>query len=204
MAMHRYAGLDLGDVLINDHLVFYNYDTLCRSEVDALIISKYQGLKEDNQLEFSVNKNNYKPELGIEYFLSSALASNKEWRHGFSVSAAINLFDNESKGLKQVSQIREEQLNMSLFYEQVRRKENVKVLNLQLNQLKTQLDYYTNKGVNLSDDINQKATLAFDNQEINYLQYFQLIQKSIEIRIKQIQLQAKYNSILIDRNFTIN
>ncbi|HRX28808.1 MAG TPA: CusA/CzcA family heavy metal efflux RND transporter [Saprospiraceae bacterium] len=204
MAMYRYSGLDADDVLINDDFVFYNFDTLGHSDVDTWIMTKYQGLREDNQLEFSVNKNNYKPELGIEYFLSSALASNKEWRHGFSVSAAINLFDNESKGLKQVSQIREEQLNMSLFNEQIRRKQNVKALNLQLNQLKTQLDYYTKKGVNLSDDINQKATLAFENQEINYLQYFQLIQKSIEIRIKQIQLQAKYNSILIDRNFTIN
>jgi heavy metal efflux system protein len=75
---------------------------------------------------------------------------------------------------------------------------------LQLNALKIQLDYYQNSALPNAALISQKATKAYLNGDISYVEYLQSFQTSRDIQHHYLETLHKHNQSVINLQFLLN
>ncbi len=64
--------------------------------------------------------------------------------------------------------------------------------------------YYDNSGRNLSKELTTTASKAFQNGEIDFLQYVQLLESAKNIEINYLQNLNKYNNTVLELNYLTN
>lgn len=153
------------------------------------------------------------PGINLGYFNNSmdgvplsdqgGIASSSDRFQGFSVGLAIPLFYGASKAKvntaklrAQTAQIQSEQYRIQLegqfvHYEQ------------QLNQLNGSLTYYETKALPQVERIIDNAQKSFENGAINYVEYFQNINQSLEMKYNYLNTLNNYNQVVIQLEFTI-
>ena len=66
------------------------------------------------------------------------------------------------------------------------------------------VDYYETAGRALSKELTTTASKAFQNGEIDFLQYVQLLESAKNIEINYLQNLNKYNNTVLELNYLTN
>src|SRR5690606_8162434 len=79
-----------------------------------------------------------------------------------------------------------------------------KALRSDLRQLKEELNYYESTGRELSTETVFHANSAYQNGEINFLQYIQLLENSKSIELNYLEALFQYNMAVLEANYLMN
>ncbi|MDW7694720.1 CusA/CzcA family heavy metal efflux RND transporter [Flammeovirgaceae bacterium SG7u.111] len=162
---------------------------------DALVLSGQ---------ELSVEKQKLLPDLNIELFQGNNNGSEARPYTGFQVGVAIPLWFGSQK-----SKIKAAKLSTSILASE---RSNYKIqlhskylaLQSDLRQFEEELDYYNSTGKKLSEETLFHATKAFQNGEIDFLQYAQLLENTKTIESNYLTSLFQYNMTVLEANYLMN
>jgi len=78
------------------------------------------------------------------------------------------------------------------------------LLQSDLRRFEEELKYYDTTGKQLSEEILNHAIKAFQNGEIDYLQYVQLLENAKSIEANFLASLLQYNMTVLEANYLIN
>ena len=163
----------------------------------------FKKLKNIAERKVSLDKNDLLPDINLGIFKSSNNALNAKTYFGFEIGLSVPiLFFGKS------SQIQASKVNRKiaeLSYKSYEIKLNAKLNSLlhELNGYKTSIDYYKTTGKLLSEQIIKSATKSFENGEIDFFQYFQLLHNSISIEMNYLESLNKYNQTVLELDYLV-
>ncbi|ELR71133.1 Cobalt-zinc-cadmium resistance protein CzcA [Fulvivirga imtechensis AK7] len=175
-------------------------------EIDTLIHPGLRYFQEARQLSKSnlaLEKQQLLPDLRLEAFQGTNSGIDARRYSGFQVGVAIPLFFGGHK-----ARIRAASTEVSIRDSE---SENYKIqldakyqsLLSDMNKYGKALEYYNGIGINLAKELVQNATKAFQNGEIDFLQYIQLLESAKDIEINYLDNLLKYNTTVLEANYLL-
>jgi cobalt-zinc-cadmium resistance protein CzcA len=144
------------------------------------------------------------PDLHLNIFQGTNNGPNAKRYSGFQAGIGIPLFFGAEK-----SRINAAKTQMEITENQFNNYKTQLVANLaskesDLKKYQEALDYYNNSGQVLSAELISNGSLAFQNGEIDFLQYIQLLDNAKSIEITYLENLFNYNLTLLDINYISN
>ncbi|MBD0402208.1 CusA/CzcA family heavy metal efflux RND transporter [Flammeovirga sp. EKP202] len=148
------------------------------------------------------------PEINLGYFNNSmngvplsadgGFANSSNRFQGISVGLAIPIFYGSNKAKIDASKLKaqnavvqSQQFKIQLEGEQIR-------LEQEINKLNGSLNYYETKALPQVDRIIENAQKSFEHGAINYIEYFQNINQSLEMKYNYLQTLNTFNQTMIE------
>ncbi|KXX68838.1 CusA/CzcA family heavy metal efflux RND transporter [Flammeovirga sp. SJP92] len=151
------------------------------------------------------------PEINLGYFNNSmngvplsnegGIASSSNRFQGVSVGLAIPIFYGSNKAKINASKLKaqnavtqQQQYKIQLEGDYIR-------LEQEINQLNGSLNYYESKALPQVDRIIENAQKSFEHGAINYIEYFQNINQSLEMKYNYLQTLNNFNQTMIEMEY---
>ncbi|WP_044203959.1 CusA/CzcA family heavy metal efflux RND transporter [Flammeovirga sp. OC4] len=138
---------------------------------------------------------------GVPLSNEGGVANSSNRFQGVSVGLAIPIFYGSSKAKVNASKLkaqnaltRSQQYKIQLEGDYVR-------LEQQINQLNGSLSYYENKALPQVDHIIQNAQKSFEHGAINYIEYFQNINQSLDLKYNYLKTLNNFNQAMIELEY---
>jgi cobalt-zinc-cadmium resistance protein CzcA len=103
-----------------------------------------------------------------------------------------------AKGARLAMESYQQTKNERLTVIKARRKQLV----LKLEQLRRELEYYQEEGLELADEILKTAKGGYREGEIDFFQYIQSLEHSYEIQLAYLEQLRAYNEVVLSLNFS--
>ncbi|NOX16689.1 MAG: CusA/CzcA family heavy metal efflux RND transporter, partial [Chlorobi bacterium] len=153
--------------------------------------------------EASLQKQNYLPDINLGFFMGTNNAANAKKYYGFDVGVSVPLlfFEQSSK----VQQANLERQKIEENYKNYSKKLSGKIQSLlsELKSYRSSIDYYKSAGSSLSKELLLNANKAYQNGEIDFLQYIQLVRNSVVIEMNYLNDLHKYNQTVLSLNYLV-
>ena len=158
-----------------------------------------------NRLELFRSRKNFEsqqllPDISLNYFRGTN-AELDNYLNGYQIGLKFPiLFSGNSSRIK-ASKIARQVAEQEAIDYRIRLEAQRSDLLLQLNKYNQMLSYYEEEGENLSQEIFKTAKYSFENGEINFFQYIQSIENSLDILLDYMQNLNLYNQTAIELNY---
>ncbi|RZS95251.1 TolC family protein [Cecembia calidifontis] len=157
-------------------------------------------LRKDNmQLE----KNRLLPDLSAEVFRGTNNGMNAKVYPGVQFGVAVPLWFGPQKAKIQASRLEWNQATFALDNYSFQLENRRQQLEIELQKFQEAVSFYQNEGKNLSRQLIIQGTLAFQNGEIDFLQYVLLIENSRNIELDYLFNLQGYNMTVLEINYLI-
>ena len=164
------------------------------------LFQKNLELRKDNmQLE----KNRLLPDLSAEVFRGTNNGMNSKVYPGVQFGVAVPLWCAPQKAKIQASRLEWNQANFALENYSFQLENRRNQLEIELQKFQEAISFYQNEGKNLSRQLINQGTLAFQNGEIDFLQYVLLIENSRNIELDYLFNLQGYNMTVLEINYLI-
>lgn len=148
-----------------------------------------------------IEKKKLLPDISVNYFLGTNFYENAKYYHGFEAGISVPIFFNAQKSKIKASKIAMDATKYFSEYEidllRIKQKE---LLNSQM-KLKELLNYYTNNGSSLYDEIIRTARLSFENGEIDFFKFANSTEMALQIKLDYLSNLIHYNSVTLELNY---
>lgn len=137
------------------------------------------------------------PDLNIQLFTGTNKGLGFH-QNGFQIGVAIPILFTGNTSKKRVAKLEKmswetmkenQQLKMESFHSQKQ---------AELSQHLEMIDYYTNNGKNLSNEILKTAVMSYQNGEIDFFQYIQSIENALSIEADYLDNVLAYNKTYLE------
>jgi len=163
----------------------------------------FQQRGEVAEQQIKVHKQNWWPDLQLEYFQGTNSAENAQTYSGFQVGLGIPLIFGSQKSAVQASIIEQEQVMLELSNYQQHLISRKRQLLLELEKYDRAIEYYNETGKELSDALIRSSDQAFKNGEIDFFQHIQTLDRGIQIKINYLEHLHRYNQTVLSLNYLI-
>jgi len=161
----------------------------------------FQTAKELSETTLSLERQNLLPDLEFSAFTGTNDGINAVNYSGFQAGISIPLWfvANKSK----INAAKTETMISNNNFENYKIQLETKYKNLysDLKKYEEGINYYNKTGSVLSKELTINASKAFQNGEIDFLQYAQLLESSRTIEINYLQNLYNYNSTILELNY---
>lgn len=168
------------------------------------LINYYNDALKLSEKELKLEKQKQLPDLNTAIFQGRNNGTGVQNYNGFQVGIAVPLWMGNQKAkiraAKTETSILETESNN--YRSQLIAKH--KGLESDMRQYNETLEYYESTGKNLSKKILFHAMKAFENGEINYLEYVQLLENAKNIETNYLITLFEYNNTVLQANYLIN
>jgi len=167
-------------------------------------LSYYQQAEKVSEQALALEKNQLLPDLNLTIFQGTNNGVGQTQYTGFQAGVAIPLWFGANKS--KISASKTQVLIMQNEAENYRNVLNAKYLGLvsDLKLHQQELDYYNSVGSALSKELVFHAQNAFNEGEIDFLQFAQLIENAKSIEITHLEAVLKYNLTILEANYITN
>lgn len=153
------------------------------------------------------------PELSVGYANQSIIGyASKDGQHQtyfgagdrfhiVSLTVGIPLFMRATKTRAQAAGILADAASKQAGEVESQLKTDAAKLRANYDRYRQQLAYYRQTGLPLAEQMNRQAMLAFKEGEIGYLEWIQLMNQAVSIRLQYIDALAAINGVLIDMEY---
>ncbi|HNS18702.1 MAG TPA: CusA/CzcA family heavy metal efflux RND transporter [Bacteroidales bacterium] len=148
-----------------------------------------------------IEKNKLLPDLSFNYFLGTNFFENAKYYHGFEAGLSIPLFFNAQKSKIKASEIAMDATNHFSEYEIDLLKTKQKELSNAYLKLKELLNYHTETGSKLYDEIIRTAQLSLENGEIDFFTFATSTETALQIQLDYFNNLMNYNSVTLELNY---
>ncbi len=172
----------------SNHAGIHYFDDATRLAQQALILEKQKLL----------------PDLNVAVFRGTNNGPDVRVYSGFQVGVGIPLYFGSQKS--HINAAKTETMIMEYEKDNYKIQLEARYLELQSNlkQLEEELNYYETTGKKLSEEILFHASQAFQNGEIDFLQYTQLLENAKNIELNYLTALFQYNHTVLEANYLIN
>ena len=154
--------------------------------------------------QMKVQKQNWWPDLQLEYFQGNNSAENAQLYSGFQVGLGIPIIFGSQKSAVQVSAIEQQQSGLELLNYQHHLTNKRRQLLLELEKFERAIEYYNETGRALSTALIRTSDRSFKSGEIDFFQYIQTLDRGVQIQINYLQSLHGYNQTVLMLNYLIN
>ena len=193
-----------------DSLVIVEENNLPRLELQQPNFSEHPGMlyydsaQKLARTSLSLERQRLLPDLHISVFQGTNNGENAKRYNGFQAGVSIPLWFGANKAKINAAKtetmiIADESENYKIQLES-----KYQVLLSDLNKFQEAVDYYENSGAKLANELTSSASKAFQNGEIDFLQYVQLLESAKNIQITYLQNLNEYNATVLELNYLTN
>jgi cobalt-zinc-cadmium resistance protein CzcA len=167
-------------------------------------LSYYSSAMDLSSEQLKLEKQKLLPDLNASVFQGTNSGTGDQPFNGFQIGVAIPLWFGNQK-----SKIAAAKTEVSILASE---SDNYKTqlvsryqeLQSDLRQLEESLQYYESTGKRLAKETLFHATKAFQNGEINFLQYTQLLDNAKSIETNYLKALLQYNMTVLEANYLMN
>jgi cobalt-zinc-cadmium resistance protein CzcA len=172
--------------------------------IGHLALNYYSDALNLSYRELALEKQKLLPDLNVSLFRGTNNGTGTQSYYGFQVGVAIPLWFGAQK-----SKINASNTGTSILADE---RENYKIqliskyraLQSDLRKYEEGLIYYESTGKKLSEETLFHAVKAFQNGEINFLQYTQLLENAKSIETNYLTTLFQYNMTALEANYLMN
>ncbi len=193
-----------------DSLVTIEENRLPRLELQPPNFSEHPGIlyydsaQKLSKASLSLERQRLLPDLHISVFQGTNNGLDAKRYNGFQAGVSIPLWFGANKA--KINAAKTETMIM------IDESENYKIqlesryqgLLSDLNKFQEGVDYYETTGGKLAKELTTSASKSFQNGEIDFLQYVQLLESAKNIQINYLQNLNAYNATVLELNYLIN
>ncbi|NME67054.1 CusA/CzcA family heavy metal efflux RND transporter [Flammeovirga aprica] len=151
------------------------------------------------------------PDINLGYFNNSmngvplsedgGIANSSNRFQGVSVGLAIPIFYGSSKAKVNASKLKAQNAMIQSQQYKIQLEGDYIRLEQEVNQLNGSLNYYESKALPQVDRIIKNAQKSFEHGAINYIEYFQNINQSLELKYNYLQTLNNFNQTMIELEY---
>ena len=152
----------------------------------------------------SLERQKLLPGLQFSVFQGTNNGVNAKNYNGFQLGVAIPLWFGANKS--KINAAKTETFIVANEYEnyKIQLQSKYDALLSDVKKYQETVDYYETAGRALSKELTTTASKAFQNGEIDFLQYVQLLESAKNIEINYLQNLNKYNNTVLELNYLTN
>lgn len=143
------------------------------------------------------------PDLFAEVFRGTNSGANAKVYPGFQIGLSLPLWFGAQKAKIGTAKIDREQFQLDSENFSFQLENRTQQLLIELKKYTQAIDFYEHEGKQLSDQLILQANEAFQNGEIDFLQFVLLIENSRNIQVNYLQNLHLYNMTVLDINYLI-
>jgi cobalt-zinc-cadmium resistance protein CzcA len=164
----------------------------------------YERAAQLSKVELSLEKQQFLPDFTISVFQGRNNGEGQQSYAGFQLGIAIPLWVKTQQSRVAASKIRMNILEKESSNYRAQLLASYRELQLDLKQLEEHLNYYENSGKKLAEETLFYADKAYQNGEIDYLQYLQLLENAKTIEFNYHKALFQYNITVLEANYLVN
>ena len=167
-------------------------------------IQYFEGLTIQAAHQVQVEKRKLLPDISVDLFRGTNPGPNAAVYPGFQTGLAIPLFFGSHRAQIKSFQLQQEQIALESESYENRLRSNYSQLQTQLIQQEQIIRYYEDEGRLLAEQLIQQAQRAYQEGEIDFLQYAQLLENSRNITLQYLQSRYEHELIILKINYLID
>ena len=167
-------------------------------------VEYYKSAVDQSVYQIQSEKRKLLPDISMEVFRGTNPGDNAKVYPGFQAGLAIPLFFGAQKASVKSSEFQQQKLQLEA--EQYRNQLEIRAqqLHRQLDQNIRVINYYEEEGETLSLQILEQAQRSYQEGEIDFLQYVQLMENSRTITLQYLQSKFAYQQTILEINYLLN
>lgn len=172
--------------------------------------SNHLGLRYYNAMIASVDqaakveKNQWLPDIQLEYFRGTNNAINAQAFDGFQIGLGIPLFFGNSKAKVKAAGIAQERVRLEADNYKIELETRLQQLLIELAKHEEALNIHELSGKQLSTALIHTADRSFQSGEIDFFQYIQSVDRGVLIQIAYLKSLRMYNETALEINYLMN
>lgn len=167
-------------------------------------VTYYENAVKQVDYQLKVEKSRLLPELSIDVFRDTNSGEGSKVYPGFQVGVGVPLFYGAQKSKVRAGEFQQQKLELEADHYRNQLENKALQLQRQLNQSTKVISYYESEGELLSSQLLAQANRSYQEGEIDFLQYVQLIENSRNITLQYLQSKYEYQQTILDLNYLIN
>ncbi|GGZ41906.1 acriflavine resistance protein B [Echinicola pacifica] len=161
-------------------------------------------LTETKGYELGLEKNKLLPDLQFSVFQGTNSLPAARMYRGFQAGIAIPLWFGAQKSKIQAAQTSMQIAQQRRQNYEIHLQSSYQELDQELKKFKKAIDYYHSTGDTLAKGLLSNAQMAYQNGEIDFLQYIQLLENARNIEINYLENLWHYNMTLLEAHYLID
>jgi cobalt-zinc-cadmium resistance protein CzcA len=157
-----------------------------------------------SEYQLKADKRKLLPDINFEVYRGTNPGANSKVYPGFHAGLGIPLFYGSQKARVKSSEFNRQQLELESENYLLQLDTKSQQLKRQLTQNTEVITYYESEGKELSTQILQQANRSYQEGEIDFLQYVQLVENSLTITLYYLQSKFAYQQTILDLNYLLN
>ncbi len=162
----------------------------------------------------SVAKNGYAPTLSLSLRHQAVITGWDPYHQqrsrfdggnfmGFEVGVGVPLFFESTKAKVKAARQERDILQHEMQADQLRQTTEYQSLLSRINAAHNRIEYYRETGTAKADEMTRLGTLEYEQGEITYIEYTNVLQESVSIRQKEATAIHEYNQAVIELQKTV-
>jgi len=192
------SSFTVGDVKL-PQVVLQSLDTAAHPGLSYLAATK--SLSTSN---LKYQKQQLTPDLNFNIFRGTNNGLDAQTYMGFQAGIAIPLWFGAEKANIQAAKTKQSIAEDEYLNYKNELLASYKAKSEELNKYQQAISYYQNTGKALAEELVMHGSRAFQNGEIDFLQYVQLLDNASHIEINYLDNLRKYNQTVLDINYLLN
>jgi cobalt-zinc-cadmium resistance protein CzcA len=183
------------------------FDKIATVPLDTLdhpALNYYADAMELSKQQLSLEKQKLLPDLNASLFQGTNNGEGRQVYSGFQVGVALPLWFGSQQAKIKAAKTGTSILENESYNYKIHLTSRYEALQSDLRQFQEGLDYYDTAGKKLSDETLFHADKAFQNGEINFLQYTQLLDNAKNIETNYLTTLFQYNMTVLEANYLMD
>ncbi len=140
------------------------------------------------------------PDLSVELFTGTSKHLGYR-QNGFQIGIAVPLFFSGNISKRKTAKLEQESWEAMRSHKEMQMERFYLQKQAELNQHKQMIDYYTDNGRVLSEEIIKTADMSYRNGEIDFFQYIQSMENAISIEVGYLDNVLSYNKSYLELHY---
>lgn len=167
-------------------------------------VEYYESAMSQSEYLVQTEKRKLLPDINVNVFRGTNQAAGAKVYPGFQAGIAVPLFFGAQKSHVKSSELQRQKIQLEAEQYQNQLESRAQQLHRQLDQNIRVINYYESKGESLSLQILEQAQRSYQEGEIDFLKYVQLMENSRMITLQYLQSKFAYQQTILDINYLLN
>ncbi|WPR75801.1 CusA/CzcA family heavy metal efflux RND transporter [Algoriphagus sp. NG3] len=167
-------------------------------------VEYYENAVNQSVYQIQTERRKLLPDINVDVFRGTNPGANAKVYPGFQAGIAVPLFFGAQKSHIKTSEYQQQKIQLEAEQYRNQLESHAQQLGRQLDQNIRVINYYEAEGKTLSVQILEQARRSYQEGEIDFLQYVQLIENSRTITLQYLQSKFAYQQTILDINYLLN
>ncbi|SFB53927.1 CusA/CzcA family heavy metal efflux RND transporter [Algoriphagus aquimarinus] len=167
-------------------------------------VEYYESAVSQSEYQIQTEKRKLLPDINVDVFRGTNPGATAKVYPGFQAGISLPLFFGAQKSHVKTSEFQQQKIQLEAEQYRNQLENRAQQLHRQLDQNIRVINHYESEGKTLSMQILEQAQRSYQEGEIDFLQYVQLMENSRTITLHYLQSKFAYQQTILDINYLLN